>query len=179
VSVNSKSTLRQRLAQHRGGTRTEGGNHRGSIFRLLVGTAMMRRDGQTEPMSWGIKGDPTKAASQLGLSRAVLIAAEAPLEVEVSRYIGQMPFLYVDVDDVPSPTSTRGLVERNAIALLSNFGRSPIDSPSATWLGHRSDRARVRESGLWNNNYVDEAYGSGFLTQLTDSVAKTQPLNSP
>ena len=39
----SRSTLWQRLSQHRGNARGDGGNHRGSIFRLLVGAALARR----------------------------------------------------------------------------------------------------------------------------------------
>lgn len=176
VTANSKSTLWRRLAQHRGATRFEGGNHRGSIFRLLVGRAIMQRDGQVEPGSWGIKGDASSAARELGVSRSPLIQAEAPLEAKVSRYIGQMPLLYVAVSDDPSPTSARGLVERNAIALLSNLARPPIDPPSATWLGVHCDRLLVRGSGLWNNRHVDGNYDSRFLSQLMDFVGRTRPL---
>lgn len=43
VSANSKSTLWQRLRTHLG-TRAGTGNHRGSIFRLHVGAAMLARD---------------------------------------------------------------------------------------------------------------------------------------
>ncbi len=35
----SRTTLWNRLSQHRGSARSGGGNHRGSIFRLIVGTA--------------------------------------------------------------------------------------------------------------------------------------------
>jgi hypothetical protein len=40
LRIGSSSTLRQRLGQHRGRT-SGGGNHRGSIFRLLIGQALM------------------------------------------------------------------------------------------------------------------------------------------
>jgi hypothetical protein len=40
VSVGSKSTLWGRLAQHRGSL-SGNGNHRGSIFRLWVGSALL------------------------------------------------------------------------------------------------------------------------------------------
>jgi hypothetical protein len=176
VTANSKSTLRQRLRQHRGTSRSEGGNHRGSIFRLLVGTAIKRRDSALEPSTWGVKGDPTKAASHLGLSRAGLVEAETPLEVEVSRYIGQMPLLFVAVDDAPSPMSARGVIEENAIALLSNYGRTAIDPPSERWLGKFCDRQRVRESGLWNNDYVDKSHDPGFLELLSAHASSTLPL---
>lgn len=177
VTANSKSTLRQRLMQHRGGSRSEGGNHRGSIFRLLVGTALRRRDNELEPRSWGVKGDPSKAAGQLALSRTALIVAEAPLEAKVSRYIGQMPFLFVAVDDAPSRTSARRVIEENAIALLSNYGRIAIDPPSEHWLGkHSDDHPRVRDSGLWNNDHVEKEHNPDFLELLSDHVERTCPL---
>ena len=39
LGERSRSTLRQRLGQHRGRT-SGGGNHRGSIFRLLIGQTL-------------------------------------------------------------------------------------------------------------------------------------------
>ena len=44
VSSGSRTTLWNRLSTHRGPAKTGGGNHRGSIFRLLVGEALMERD---------------------------------------------------------------------------------------------------------------------------------------
>jgi hypothetical protein len=84
--------------------------------------------------------------------------AEHELERSVSRYIGHMTVLWLPVDDPAGPTSDRGIVERGAIALLSNFGRTPIDQPSPEWLGRDADRRReeIRLSGLWNVNHVRE-----------------------
>jgi hypothetical protein len=167
LGENSKTTLWNRLAQHRGTSRSEGGNHRGSIFRLLVGTAIKQREGALEPRSWGVKGDPSGAARELGMSRSEVLDAERNLEGKVSRYIGDMPFLFVGVEDAAGPASARRIIERNAIALLSNYGRPALDPLSTGWLGRHCDRARVRESGLWNNNHVDETYDSEFLSALS------------
>ena len=41
LTDRSKTTLWNRLAQHRGVARSGGGNHRGSVFRLLVGQALL------------------------------------------------------------------------------------------------------------------------------------------
>jgi len=41
-----------------------------------------------------------------------------------------MPFLWLEIDDAPSAGSMRGFVERNAIALLSNLAKPPLDPPS-------------------------------------------------
>ena len=162
LAAGSRSTLWGRLSQHRGTSRGSG-NHRGSIFRLLVGIALARQQGITLPPSWGVGGDPGAAARRLGLDRADVKSAEADLEMHVSRDIGDMPFLWLGIEDEPGPASQRGLIERNVIALLSGYREPAPDPPSTDWLGHLSDRERVRRSGLWNNNHVDEDYDSSFL----------------
>ena len=122
-----------------------GGNHRGSIFRLLVGIALARRRRLALPGSWGVAGDPGTAARRLGMERDAVKRAEAELESGVSRHIGAMPFLWLEVNDAPGPRSERGFIERNAIALLSGW-HEPVDPPSSGWIGHESDRERVRRS---------------------------------
>ena len=92
--------------------------------------------------------------------------SEQQLERKVSEVIGGMPLLWVAIEDEPGPDSLRGYIERNAIALLSNFGKSPLDLPSQDWLGHFCNRERVQVSGLWNSNHVDEDYDSTFLDTL-------------
>src|SRR6516165_4541392 len=52
LTKGSGTKLWSRLRQHRGQQKTGGGNHRGSIFRLIVGTAIMARNGLDFP-SWG------------------------------------------------------------------------------------------------------------------------------
>jgi len=83
-----------------------------------------------------------------------------------------MPFLWLAVDDDAGPESKRGYIERNAIALLSNASKPPIDPPSSNWLGHHCDRPLVRQSGLWNNNHVNENYDAEFLAELEQLIAK-------
>lgn len=100
--------------------------------------------------------------------------AEMPLEKAVSEYIGRMPFLWIAVPDAPSPASDRAFLERNCIALLSNFGKAPIDPPSPHWLGSRSGEQTIRESGLWNTNHVEEAYSQEFLDKLRTCVRETE-----
>jgi len=99
---------------------------------------------------------------------------EVPLEKEVSNAIGAMPFLWFAVGDNPGPTNTRGLIERNSIALLSNFRRESVDPPSPHWLGQYSDRDKVRASSLWNNRHVDEKYNPEFLDVLAQYVDKSE-----
>ncbi len=155
LNQGSRSTLWGRLAQHRGTLRSGRGNHRGSIFRLLIGTALISRSGSVHS-SWGIGGS----------AEALVRTAERELEVEVSDAIGAMSVMCLPIDDEPGPSSMRGYIERNAIALLSNFGRESIDPPSSTWLGRLCSRDRVRQSGLWNQNHVDETPNPDFIPRL-------------
>jgi hypothetical protein len=120
-----------------------------------VGAALIRRDGLEFP-TWG-KGNTAERDVRDG---------ELALERNVSRVIGEMSFLWVPIEDEAGAQSLRGYIERNTIALLSNFNNPSLDPPSHNWLGHCSDRERVRKSGLWNQNHVEEAYDAVFLDHL-------------
>lgn len=159
LTEKSRTTLWNRLSQHRG-TRALGGNHRGSIFRLLVGTALMQRDTALSCLSWGMGSSAPRQTRDM----------ETHVERAVSEHIGQMPFLWLAVDDPPGGNSLRGHIERNAIALLSNREKAPLDPPSPAWLGLDCPREKVRTSGLWNQNHVDEAYDPTFLDTLEDLI---------
>lgn len=156
LTPGSRTTLWRRLSQHRGTNHSGGGNHRGSIFRLIVGTALIERDGNVCP-TWD---DRRSTAS------ADVRARELALECAVSKTIGAMRFLWLAIDDEPGKNSQRGYIERNTIALLSNYGKEPLDPASPTWLGRYCTRPLVRASGLWNNNHVDESYDPAFLDLL-------------
>ena len=175
LTAMSRTTLWNRLSQHKGVEKTGSGNHRSSIFRLILGSALTRRDGLSDPRSWGIGSDIGQAARRLGTDRAELRDEEAHLERAVSDYIRTMPFLWLAVEDLPGPDSLRGLIERNSIALLSNFERPTLDLPSEGWLGHFSDRERVRGSGLWNNNHADERYDPSCLDVLEKLIVEARP----
>ena len=98
------------------------------------------------------------------------VIRNAPLECLVSQRIGEMSIVFLPVEDEPGSDSLRGFIERNAIALLSGYVESLIDPPSPNWLGHHSTRERVRRSGLWNNNHVDESVDPVFLDVFSDLV---------
>lgn len=157
----ARSTLWSRLAQHqgqRGGSYAGGGNHRGSIFRRHVGIALADRDGCDEAVraSWG------RDSTADGLVRRL----EHQHETRVSQYLGRMNLIWIEVDDPPSKASDRGVIESNAIALLSNMARPTVDPPAQTWLGRHSDRDVIRESGLWNVNHVRDTPSEDLFTVL-------------
>ena len=163
LKPGAKSTLWKRLRQHRGAATGGGGNHRGSIFRRIVGAALVERH-SLACETWDEHG---------GAAPREIREAEQPVEHHVSTKIGTMPFLWVRVDDCPGPESQRGFIERNAIALLSNHGTDSIDAPSPRWLGCHCNREKVRSSGLWNSNHVGEPYEPGFLDVLDELVHET------
>ena len=147
LTATSRTTLWNRLSQHRG-QKTGSGNHRGSIFRLIVGSALKARIGTAEPSSWGIAAHAGAAAQKLHTDKTAVVGREAALEAAVSRYIGARPVLWLCVDGPGGPGNLRGYIERNSIALLSNYQGSAPDPASSGWLGRYSDRERVRRSGL-------------------------------
>ena len=98
--------------------------------------------------------------------------SETAHERRVSAYLGSMSVLWVEIPDEAGPQSSRAYIERNAIGLLSNNMR-PFDPPSKTWLGLHSPRAEIRNSGLWNLNYVHEQYDPVFLDALAAFVSQT------
>jgi hypothetical protein len=163
LKAGSGTTLWTRLSQHRGQLSTGNGNHRGSIFRRLAGAALIKRHGYTFP-TWGA-GNTANAEVRAG---------ERALECEVSQVIGVMPFLWLAVQDEAGPESERGYIERNAIALLSNYNKTSLDPPTENWLGYDSDRERVRNSGLWNQHHVDENYDPAFLDRLDRFVSEVR-----
>ncbi len=163
VSSGSRTKLWQRLHTHQG--HADGrGNHRGSIFRKRVGEALLSVGQYPEHLhsTWGNGSSAPKP----------VCIAEQPLEIEVSRYIGQMPLLWLEVNDEPSKESHRAYLERNSIALLSNFSKPQIDRPSPHWLGFKTTQGTIRDSGLWNTNHVDETYDADFLDMFDDYISK-------
>ena len=161
VSANSRTTLWSRLHTHRGAS-SGGGNHRGSIFRKRIGEALLqiRRYPGDIAASWGTDNSAPKSTR----------LAEVPLESDVSAVIGAMPFLWIEVADAAGAGSDRAYLERNSIALLSNFGKEPIDKPSEGWLGLQSPQETIRLSGLWNTNHVADEYTPAFVDVLENYV---------
>ena len=160
VTRDAKSTLWQRLSQHRGPLKSGGGNHRGSIFRILVGMALIEKD-NLKMLEWGIGKKATKD----------ILDSEHQLEQKVSQVIRNMPFIWLEIDDEPGKNSKRKFIERNSIALLSNcWETNKIDPASHTWLGNYCAPEFVRLSGMWNQDHVIEKCHPDFLEELDKLV---------
>lgn len=158
LKSGSNTSLWDRLRQHKGyidGKHPDGGNHRGSVFRKHIGHALINRANYSTRNSenWGIGSNSSNEIRSF----------EYPIEIEVSKYIRSMPFIWIEIDDPPGPGSLRGYIERNSIALLSNYRKDKIDQSSPEWLGLYSKNSAIINSGLWNVNHVNEKYDSNFL----------------
>lgn len=164
LKTGSSTSLWKRLSQHRGTLNTGGGNHRGSVFRLHVGSALLRSNPEIECASWSI-GQSAPAEVRFG---------ERHIESLVSQVIGRMPFTCIVIGDDAGPQSKRGYLERNAIALLSNYQKASLDPASQSWLGLTCASERVQNSGLWNSNHVDEHYDPAFLDELKRAITTRQ-----
>jgi hypothetical protein len=131
----------------------------------LIGGSVLDKRGEQLP-SWDVGTSAPKEIRK----------AEHNCECQVSVIIRAMPLLWLAVDDDPGPTSARGFIERNSIALLSNCNEQE-DLPSKDWLGHYCRDPNVRASGLWNSDHVREAYSPAFLTELDRLIAEMKVKN--
>ncbi len=174
VSKGSKTTLWNRLSQHKGNAGNGGGNHRGSIFRKHFGGALLNRgEVSLSPNSWGEGSNAPRLVKD----------NELPVEQAVSAYLCAMPFLWINADDEPDKNSVRSYIERNSIALLSCLGSggNTADPPTTSWLGLHCPHVKVQNSGLWNVRHVEEKYDPAFLEALeqcaivTEAIAGGQP----
>jgi hypothetical protein len=164
LRAGARTKIWTRLSQHKGPLGSGGGNHRGTIFRLLVGAALIGKDHRLLP-TWGDKKQSRRDVKHI----------EHALECEVSGIIRKMPFLWLDVPDEAGPNSLRACIEENVIALLSNHHKPALDPSSPGWLGRHCDRELVKSSGLWNSDFVDSPYDPAFFTDLERLVSATGP----
>jgi len=157
VSEGSSSSLWQRLKNHKGKLDLSG-NHRGSIFRLYVGAALIKREGLVCP-SWGIGQSANDEIS----------ATEVDIEKRVSEYIQDMMLLCLRIEDAPSKRSDRAYIEQNMIALLAG-PLGPVDIAQESWLGYHCPNPGVRRSSLWNVDYTHMEYDPSFFEILQTYV---------
>jgi hypothetical protein len=158
LKADAKSTLYGRLSQHRG-ARNGSGNHRGSVFRLHVGKALLSR----EPAKFNC---PSWATGQT--APAEVRAREHDLEKAVSDYIGAIRVIWLNIADSAGPESDRGLIERGAISTLSS-----ATAASPKWLGRFTQNPAIIGSSLWNVNHVAETQYPNFLGRFEKYMETT------
>jgi hypothetical protein len=130
-------TLRQRLNDH------YFGNREGSIFRKHLGSALLK-----------ISGAPDEHVKEWMKRRKGNVNWHKfdNVENEVSAILhSRFHFKVVKVDDL----FERKNFEEKIIATLV---ACPVCKPSEKWLGRFAWSIKVRESGLWNSNYVNSPW---------------------
>ncbi len=145
--------FRNRIRQHYGAVRSFGGNKNGSVFRMHLGAALLRKQNMGDPRleEW---------LRHMGQS--------APeVEIQVSRLLREkFSFCCLPVDD----QKERMDLERSLIGL---FVRTPLGPPSEDWLGHHAAPDKIRRSGLWNTQHIEaEPLNPSGLIRL-EQIAKS------
>ena len=126
----AEAGLYTRLRKHFGTRNSSRAWRRTSDFRLFVGGALLNRDHDPRLQQWTDR------------------QGERMPEVEAmvtDQLLTTFTFRALPVDSLDE----RLLLERDLIAALSA-------TPAMTreWLGHHAVSSRIRESGLWNSDYV-------------------------
>lgn len=161
LEEGSPVLLWTRLAQHRGsvaGPNPGAGNHRSSELRSRLGGALLASDERWSAAAATWASDATASR--------VVRDAEADLEREVSRRIGALPVLWLEVPD----RLERAAIVSGLIGTLSERGQQPIDPPSATWLGRFAPDDAVRTSGLWHVEGTDAGPDAAAVAALLRHV---------
>jgi hypothetical protein len=145
VQMGSNATLSERMKQHWGGSKAGNGRHRMSVHRELIGFALRNKLG-LDYKFWGDRNYKSDKS---------VLEAEKDLELRVSECIRNFEFTVLEIPGDAHKENDRAFVERNAIALLSHYGKELGDGASSPeWLGRHSGDASVIQSGLWNRQGV-------------------------
>jgi len=163
VSQGSGSTLRARLRNHMGPSHGAGG-HRGSVFRMHVGRAILNANPAVFGAipSWGVGQQATRE----------ILNQESQLEKMVSDYLGNLEVFLIAINDAPSKDSMRAKVETQLISLMTAAG-VPLETPSPDWLGRHSVVPEIATTGLWNVRDVGRPYWpsrKGSVAQIVEGT---------
>ena len=136
------------------------GNKNSSVFRRILGGALLRR---RDPDSPCLAPSPGKGHWEHQNDKACERCQ--PLEEEVSQLLRRsFRFRCVEVVDQ---------AERNDLekVLIATIAACPVCGPSAAWLGRRAYSDKVRSSGLWNSDHVGGPTITAHQLQRFQSLA--------
>jgi len=133
----SQDGLKRRLQMH------YTGNKNSSVVRKFLGGALLRSRDPTDPCL-----QPAPGRGHWEKQDASTCARCKPVEREVSKLLREeFRFRCVEISD----KETRNRFEELLVATLS---LCEVCKPSARWLGRYGYSDVVKNSGLWNANYV-------------------------
>jgi len=115
-----------------------------SIFRKNIGRALLNKQNDSFLPLWEI--DLTPKAAREKYSSSIDAAKQKQTEALVSSYIREnLSFCVI-------PLETKSARLELESKLISTVSLCEECSPSAAWLGNHSPKAKIRESGLWQEN---------------------------
>jgi hypothetical protein len=154
----SDGGLVRRLRQH------YSGNKNGSVFRKLLGGALLRsRDPDSPCLA------PSPGMGHWELQNARPCARCRLLEPEVSSSLrAGFRFRCIEIPD----RNERNLFE---VMLVATLAQCPVCRPSGAWLGRHAYADPVRESGLWNVQFSDgRVLSKAALGRFAELVAASR-----
>ena len=133
----SQNRLKDRLRDH------YSGNKNASVFRRLVGGAIMRKVNPDDPCL-----APAPGEGHWEKHHAPTCEKCKPIEREVTKRIkDKFYFRCIEIDD----KSLRNTLEKKLVATISPCS---VCRPSESWIGKFAYSEKVRRSGLWNSDCV-------------------------
>ena len=141
-----------------------GGNHRGSIFRLHVGTALLTSG------DWPEEARASRGSGNTAKGR--LREDEYSVEVAVSQHIGSMPFLWIAVDDETTAWLERWspkLHDLDRSTLYRIVGQLKLRADLRSPLAESTASKRITNV----KTVLNEAVNEGVISQLDWPPRKT------
>ena len=127
-------------------------NKNRSIFRKNIGRAFLHKEQHPYAQKW--EYDTTSREGKEKYSKLLDIDFEKALEKRISNYIHQnLSFVVFEV----KTKEERLFWESRIIATLSKAAKDGFLKPSENWLGNFSPDLKVRQSGLWQSQHLNEA----------------------
>ena len=123
-----------------------------SIFRKNIGRALLNKAKDTYWQAWEL--DMTSAAARKKDGHKVDAGRQKEIEQKITKYLQDNVSFVV----VPIGSGVRRLQMESKI--ISTLSLCQECEPSAKWLGRKSPKEKIRESGLW---LVNELYKTPLI----------------
>ena len=88
----------------------------------------------------------------------------------IAGRISEPPRMFVELANFNGLRVDEPSLNGNHCRMVKTVAKDP---PSAHWLGQHARSLSIRESGLWNVNYVDAPYDATFLDTLHQHILRT------
>jgi len=158
----SQNGLKRRLTMH------YSGNKNSSIFRKHLGGAILRKTDPNHPCLAPAPGQGHWEKENMPTCQKC-----KPIETEVKKLLrNDFRFRCIEIKD----QNLRNTLEKKLVATVS---LCPICKPTKNWLGKFAYSENVRNSGLWNSDYVFEQsliLGITDLKKLVEIITSTSQL---